>query len=1140
MSLFWKNKYRKKVALFLLSLCASAIAIPDEWSETWLGHAGDWSFVHASHPQYTGLCVGKRRSDDVAYHLSIGEYAGIWTLWVRNITTLSITQARRYQIVLQLDTGTEYPLEATADQDSSLIIADLPPEFIEELKHADELSLRVDDHVLDAFSLRRIRSLIEELHECHRDKIRPIAQKSPLDFGQPPEVRHLNAKVSRLIDSGHYSDALSLAEDALTLSEEKLGADHPGMLQSLDNLARIHGVSYRFQDAETLYIKALRLIERSIGVDDISVAGVLNNLGVLYTRQQRYSEASSFLERSLRIRETLLDPNDPAIGVGLNNLAALYKDQGDYAAAEKLYKKALVIRQRALGLEHIDTALSLNNLADLYSSQGQDHAAEKLYRQVLAIRQKLLDPGHPEIATSLNNLAAVSQDVGRYDEAEKLYKQSLKLTKSVYGGEHPDYARVLSNLASLYQDKNRLKDSESLQLSALQIQEATLPNGHVDIALSMNNLAGLYASQGRFKEAEALFERSSRIELKVRGEAHPRLASSLSSLAAFYYNSGETEKSHKLYRKVLAINSERLTLGLVSSQSLPTPAMRMQSLDYLGFLVRQDQLTEQDFKDAMIAMQISRRSETERAFRQLAERLAATSKTDLAAMVRTRQNVREEIIKLELQLLDAYGLEAVSDRETAFERLTGEIERLQQQETRLQETLVQRFPDYAEFEGSRLAELDELEQVLLPGEAALAWVLGERESYLLIVRADRGARLRPLSLSQAEIAKRVERLHQALDLAHPSHEGEFVPFPAAGAFELFKRLFGANWRFDLEGIERLVLVPEGPLTRLAFPALLTAAPDRAEFSPSSLSYRDAQWLARHFAVSVVPSLSTLTILRGDLPDRQSTEPFLGVGDPLLDDHPAKTRGAQGSAAGQSFSVRAVPSTKQTQAVDVSPESLRKLRLERIRQQPSLTDTADELRRIAKLLGAKEDSLLLREAATEQRVKQSPLERYRILSFATHGVLAGELGKGIEPGLILTPPAEATEVDDGFLSLSEVAELELSADWVVLSACNTAAPASESDSGPDASSAAGGVSEGLTGLAKAFTYAGAKALLVSHWAVASGPNVELMETIFRGYRDQKLSRAEAHRHAMLAMLEAEDPLYHHPSIWAPFVLVGDGG
>jgi CHAT domain-containing protein len=142
-------------------------------------------------------------------------------------------------------------------------------------------------------------------------------------------------------------------------------------------------------------------------------------------------------------------------------------------------------------------------------------------------------------------------------------------------------------------------------------------------------------------------------------------------------------------------------------------------------------------------------------------------------------------------------------------------------------------------------------------------------------------------------------------------------------------------------------------------------------------------------------------------------------------------------------------------------------------------------------------------------------------------MAGELDKDREPGLLLTPPDKGTEVDDGYLSASEIAALKLDADWVILSACNTAAGGSAS-------------AEALSGIARAFVYAGARALLVSHWAVHSDATVKLVTgAAAEMARDASVGRAEAMRRAMLALIENGTPHEAHPSYWAPFVVVGEG-
>ena len=186
----------------------------------------------------------------------------------------------------------------------------------------------------------------------------------------------------------------------------------------------------------------------------------------------------------------------------------------------------------------------------------------------------------------------------------------------------------------------------------------------------------------------------------------------------------------------------------------------------------------------------------------------------------------------------------------------------------------------------------------------------------------------------------------------------------------------------------------------------------------------------------------------------------------------------------------------------------------IRMQAPLPETADELCAVARDLRADPAEMRLGDRATEREVKalsaSGQLAQYRVVHFATHGTLAGQLNGTSEPGLILTPPAKATEDDDGYLTASEIAALKLDADWVMLSACNTAAG--------DAKGA-----QALSGLARAFIYAQARALLVSHWAVDSDATVKLITASMREMAsDAKPGRAEALRRAMLALIDKGEP------------------
>jgi len=197
--------------------------------------------------------------------------------------------------------------------------------------------------------------------------------------------------------------------------------------------------------------------------------------------------------------------------------------------------------------------------------------------------------------------------------------------------------------------------------------------------------------------------------------------------------------------------------------------------------------------------------------------------------------------------------------------------------------------------------------------------------------------------------------------------------------------------------------------------------------------------------------------------------------------------------------------------------------------PPLPETGPELEAMARSLDAGPDALFLGARATETNLKAAPLDRYRVIAFATHGLMAGDLDLA-EPALVLTPPATAGAEDDGLLGASEVAALRLDADWVLLSACNTAA-------------GDGAGAEAVSGLGRGFFYAGSRALLVTHWPVETVSARKLVSGIFERYaKEPALTRAQAVQGAMLAVMgdRAENYSYAHPMFWAPYALVGDSG
>jgi CHAT domain-containing protein len=374
-----------------------------------------------------------------------------------------------------------------------------------------------------------------------------------------------------------------------------------------------------------------------------------------------------------------------------------------------------------------------------------------------------------------------------------------------------------------------------------------------------------------------------------------------------------------------------------------------------------------------------------------------------------------------------------------------------------------------------------------------------------------------------------ERCAKASGLAAAPSAAPFpLPFDPARAYRLYTALFGEVR--DVIAGKHLLMVPSGALTQLPFQVLVTEDPGASA---------SVAWLVRAHAVTVLPAVSSLEALRRVGRPSAATRPLIGFGNPLLDGSPNDAEDARRAGLARANQACPVSATLRValaeRSAKVGPRARRAAvhaaSLAEIKAQAPLPETAEELCAVAADLKADPRDIHLGALASEREVKRlstaGELAKYRMLHFASHGVLPGDLAGTGEPGLILTPPEAASEQDDGFLSASEIAALKLDADWVVLSACNTAAGGATS-------------AETLSGLGRAFIYAGARALLVSHWAVYSDATVKLITAAASEMsRDPGVGRAEATRRAMLALIDKGSPAEAHPAFWAPFVVVGDG-
>ena len=272
----------------------------------------------------------------------------------------------------------------------------------------------------------------------------------------------------------------------------------------------------------------------------------------------------------------------------LNNLAMLYKAQGDYVSARPLYERARDIWKATLGEGHLDYAMVLNNLAMLYKEQGDYASARPLLERARDIKKAAVGETHPEYATALNNLAMLYEDQGDYGSARPLYERARDIWKAAVGEGHPDYATALNNLAELYQDQGDYASARPLLERARDIWKATLGEGHPDYAEVLNNLASLYQLQGDYGSARPLYERARDIWKAALGEGHPDYARALNNLASLCLARGAPGEAAGPLADALRItraNLDRYAAALSSRQQLALLEHYRGSLDsYLSAL----------------------------------------------------------------------------------------------------------------------------------------------------------------------------------------------------------------------------------------------------------------------------------------------------------------------------------------------------------------------------------------------------------------------------------------------------------------------------------------------------------------------------------------------------------------------------
>jgi CHAT domain-containing protein len=895
-------------------------------------------------------------------------------------------------------------------------------------------------------------------------------------------------------------------------------------------------------------INALAVItETLVSMGDVSQAGTYAG-----RIEQRLQEARGSPNPVFRQAYAMYGHTWEGDGARVNGI--VLEARGQYAEAEAAYKRAYAFKRAAIKdlpkMDYPPTPEQMILAADqallaaarVKAKQGRRAEAEADSRVALLEELKSQGKYAPPTPDFINSLAAILVEQGRYQEAERLSRTALEVQGTLgISDDSPESVRILSELGNILIAERKGKEAAVVYEQLDKAIAQWTPAQREAFELNGSRIASLYAT-GQVDAGIAAAQELVKRQIARTGPNSFDTASAHGTLAVGYARAGRDADAVGEFKMALPVlmAATRETDDDDATLVAARGARLQRTVEtYIAVLARSPNISNDAAAQTFGLADAIRGHAVQQALAESSARMVAKDPA-LAALARTDQD-RAKQINAELGALNNLLSQPSDQRDDQTVRaMNAEIDKLRAERKAARQEINRRFPAYATLIDPKPPTVEDIHAALRPGEALLSFYFGQDKSFVWAVPKDGPVAFAEVPTNALALDADVRRLREALE-PQVTTVSDIPPFDLRLAYQLYATLLKpveAGW----QSAKSLIVVTNGALGELPL-ALLPTAPSQLnpKADPLFADYRDVPWLARGHAVTVVPSASALVTLRHLPAGAPSRDKLIGFGDPYfnaqeaaeaeqeLSEAPqvvaANTADTTVTTRGIPFKLRAAPHTE-----DVDKAALAML--------PRLPDTRQELLAVAKSLNVDPaKTLFLGKEANEQNVESKDLSHYQIVAFSTHGLVPGDVDGLTQPALALTAPDIAGVSGDGLLTMEKILALTLDADWVVLSACNTAA-------------GAGAGAEAASGLGSAFFYAGTRALLVTNWSVFSMAARELITDVFkRQNADADMSRAEALRQAMVAMIDRggykDDGgrmlfSYAHPLFWAPYSLIGDGG
>ncbi len=932
----------------------------------------------------------------------------------------------------------------------------------------------------------------------------------------PGDPRHarlylLEQQAVALFDSPDY--ALSMSQKtrdawarlhAAALKIKVAGRPHPLAGVALINLSSMDQIDGKNPDALAHANDGLALLAPFADaypvawMQGMSIKGYVQAaLGDVVGGADTLAQASGYMDGY--IARTPPDKLDPSTHMLRSNIAFSHAQAltrlGRNDEAVDAQKASMDARIAAAGPNSPDTIGSYYSYAQMLQRADRDVEAERYARMAVDIATDHVDRKHPSYARALEALGLLLSRTGRRSESLDYLKRAIAIKRDTVGTGSLYFQFGLQNLGTVLLPLERYADAESLFMEAERGFRAIEGDNSPQSARALAFAASAALAEGR---RDSAIERLNAALARVRAgsdkdrdigqRVYPYLIPAL--IAAGHGDEARAAAAAFAAETRQLDNAPAIPLAqaaMLSAWTAADKAATGETARQLVGLLRDDvgvhddaELTEaqraaldtilavaaqaQDATLALDAMAILAGSRIAQANRLVAQRLVADPA--LGARVRSLQDRTKTLQAADSRLLKAFATDsgvAAARVERAAVAATVDAERA---------AIARDYPRWVEAQGGERPDMGALRAGLRADEALLAVMPAFDGVYLLAVGPG-GTRIERAQMDRAALVALVGRLRSSLTPAG---------FDLGSAYTLYSQIFTPGTLSALGKAQVLRIVPTGAFASLPF-GMLAQRPI-ATVTPHT------PWLIRRFAIEVQPGFAVAKDRRERI---AAGDQFLGIGAPLA--------------------FGAVQTADAQRGVDARALS----------QLPALPGSQAELQAMAHRFGMDHSTLLIGRDASEAALRDRDLSRYGVILFATHGLVSGEMEGVAEPALVLSPPAADALGDDGLLTASEVAAMRIGADWVILSACNTA-------SGDSAAAPA------YSGLAQAFRYAGAGSLLVSHWPVRDDASAFVtLETVKGAARG--LPRAVALQRAMLKLIGSKRPGGAQPYIWAPFILMG---